>query len=211
MTNPRYFDDELVRCRDCDELKPHDDYMPSRIRKNCPVCRTCWVARGTAYKRANPDRARQHVAATRSRHGAKYLERQRAKYHADVEANRSRRRARDPEIDRRYREGHRDDIAAAARLRRDRQHGVTGALSDGDWRLLCELFDNRCLACGRKDVPLERDHVIPVTQGGSLELWNVQPLCRSCNASKGARHIDYREAAAFMLWARATGVERVAA
>src|SRR3972149_3754253 len=61
-----------------------------------------------------------------------------------------------------------------------------------EWRQLKEKYGNQCLACRRDDINLEVDHIIPTTLGGTNSVDNIQPLCRSCNASKGARIIDYR-------------------
>jgi hypothetical protein len=42
----------------------------------------------------------------------------------------------------------------------------------------------RCRICGRSGVELEVDHRIPVAQGGSDALDNLQTLCRDCNRGK---------------------------
>lgn len=60
------------------------------------------------------------------------------------------------------------------------------------WRAMCDWFGNTCLCCGAS-APLTMDHVIPVTRGGTNEARNLQPLCRSCNSSKGDRTVDYRD------------------
>jgi 5-methylcytosine-specific restriction endonuclease McrA len=52
---------------------------------------------------------------------------------------------------------------------------------------------SRCLRCYRNDVPMTADHVIPVSKGGTSYIRNIQPLCQSCNSSKGSKHIDYRD------------------
>jgi hypothetical protein len=55
--------------------------------------------------------------------------------------------------------------------------------------------DYRCSMCGRTsaDIPLEVDHVIPVSAGGTDELSNLAALCRDCNVGKSAyRFADYR-------------------
>lgn len=44
----------------------------------------------------------------------------------------------------------------------------------------------RCRWCGAAD-QLEVDHVVPFARGGVTHITNAQTLCRSCNASKGAR------------------------
>lgn len=50
-------------------------------------------------------------------------------------------------------------------------------------------FGERCWVCGG---PFEHvDHVIAIARGGPHVLANLRPICRSCNARKGAR--DWRE------------------
>ncbi len=47
--------------------------------------------------------------------------------------------------------------------------------------------DGRCLLCGSA-ANLEVDHVVPVARGGtSDDVVNLQTLCSSCDARKGAR------------------------
>lgn len=65
-------------------------------------------------------------------------------------------------------------------------------LYHGDCREVLEQMPDRdrdgwvCLHCGSPD-DLTLDHVIPWSVGGSDETNNLQTLCRSCNARKGAR------------------------
>lgn len=52
-----------------------------------------------------------------------------------------------------------------------------------------EVFkrDNyKCTECGAipNDMPLEIDHIIPVSRGGTDEIANLQTLCRICNREK---------------------------
>jgi 5-methylcytosine-specific restriction endonuclease McrA len=60
------------------------------------------------------------------------------------------------------------------------------------WHALCDKYGNRCLCCGKKNVKLTQDHVIPLDLGGRHAIENLQPLCVSCNSSKGTRIMDYR-------------------
>lgn len=62
-----------------------------------------------------------------------------------------------------------------------------------EWLELCELYGHICLCCGRNDVPMTVDHVIPLSKGGSNGIHNIQPLCGSCNSKKGIKIIDYRQ------------------
>jgi len=60
-----------------------------------------------------------------------------------------------------------------------------------DWETLVELANGHCPACG-KERKLNMDHIVPVSKGGTNYLWNLQPLCRSCNSRKMTETIDYR-------------------
>jgi 5-methylcytosine-specific restriction endonuclease McrA len=48
-----------------------------------------------------------------------------------------------------------------------------------------------CLKCGSAE-DLTHDHVVPLSLGGDHTIENSQVLCRSCNASKATKVIDYR-------------------
>ena len=67
-----------------------------------------------------------------------------------------------------------------------------GTYTAEQFKHLCEYYENICVCCGAAGMPLEADHVIPVSGGGSSDIENIQPLCRSCNASKHDKAIDYR-------------------
>lgn len=57
------------------------------------------------------------------------------------------------------------------------------------------FFRNTCCKCfgESKLVNVEKDHIIPLYQGGSNHITNLQPLCARCNSSKGKENIDYRQ------------------
>lgn len=63
-----------------------------------------------------------------------------------------------------------------------------------EWKSLKQRYANSCLACRKTEpaIALEPDHVVPLSRGGARTIDNIQPLCRSCNARKHARTIDYR-------------------
>lgn len=84
-----------------------------------------------------------------------------------------------------------EKVLADTRNRRARIRWNGGILTEKDWKEVLDMYGEKCLKCGSPD-NIEVDHVIPVSCGGVNDKTNVQPLCRSCNAKKGARTIDYR-------------------
>jgi uncharacterized protein YdaU (DUF1376 family) len=53
--------------------------------------------------------------------------------------------------------------------------------------LVLERDGNACVYCGASDIPLQLDHIIPRSRGGSDVPENLAACCKPCNTSKGAR------------------------
>jgi len=85
-----------------------------------------------------------------------------------------------------------EEITQAGRNYRASLHNADGKIMASEWRRLCKKFGNKCLCCGRSDVKLTLDHIVPLSHGGSNTIDNAQPLCNSCNSRKGTRTIDFR-------------------
>lgn len=67
--------------------------------------------------------------------------------------------------------------------------------TEQQWQYLLWRTNGRCAKCqcfGTKDNPITKDHIIPLSLGGTDNINNIQPLCRQCNSWKGTRIIDYR-------------------
>lgn len=95
---------------------------------------------------------------------------------------------------REYRKLHPEISKNHARLRRLRKLGTPGYHAPAEWEALKAATGNKCLCCGVNgdEVALTRDHVVPLSKGGTDDISNIQPLCASCNSKKRARTIDYR-------------------
>lgn len=61
-----------------------------------------------------------------------------------------------------------------------------GRHTEEEWREKRDRI-GRCMLCGASNVRLTKDHITPISRGGCDCIHNLQPLCDSCNSSKGAR------------------------
>jgi len=64
-----------------------------------------------------------------------------------------------------------------------RMREKTGKVTAREWEEKLKEFNHSCAYCGAKE-KIEQDHIIPLSKGGTHEIKNIQPLCRSCNAKK---------------------------
>lgn len=89
---------------------------------------------------------------------------------------------------------HPEKSRAASNRRRARKLASGGSHTDAEWETLKAFYEYKCLRCGKSEpeIRLTRDHVIPLTQGGTDSIDNVQPLCARCNSKKNNKRIDYR-------------------
>jgi hypothetical protein len=79
----------------------------------------------------------------------------------------------------------------AARLSEARKKG---SHTKREWEEMKVFFHDTCVKClGTSELNgVVKNHIIPIYQGGSDSIKNIQPLCARCNASKGPENIDYR-------------------
>ncbi len=73
-------------------------------------------------------------------------------------------------------------------------HGIQyqkGTLAGYEVReYLLEKWGRACVYCKAQNIPLEMDHVRPLSRGGSNRVSNLVLACRSCNQAKGNQNIE---------------------
>ena len=55
---------------------------------------------------------------------------------------------------------------------------------------LLEKWGRKCAYCGIKNVPLQIEHILARSKGGTNRISNLTLACRSCNESKGSENVE---------------------
>jgi len=86
------------------------------------------------------------------------------------------------------------------RARNNKRHALKRASNlrgdfhtDGEWDIVKKQYNFTCPACKKQEpnIKLTKDHIIPLTKGGSDNIENIQPLCKNCNSHKYTKTIKY--------------------
>lgn len=190
--------------------QPLEAFAPSKRSKSGEMCESCMRAYCRAYYQANKDRLKERARQYHADHREQCNRRNNQYYHShvDLAVQRGRRwREANPEKHaerlaerREYHRAYASEWAKKNPLRaringhsyRARRRKATGHYTEAEWIALCGWFGNVCLKCGSCD-RISIDHVVPLSQGGSNDITNLQPLCFACNSGKRNRTIDYRD------------------
>lgn len=79
------------------------------------------------------------------------------------------------------------------RLSRLKNAQIVATHTFDEWCLLKIIYNYTCPCClkSEPEIKLTKDHIIPLSKGGSDSIENIQPLCFSCNASKQDKVIQF--------------------
>jgi len=80
--------------------------------------------------------------------------------------------------------------ARAGERRREARERATrkdiGYHTELEWQAILREHNHSCAYCQNTE-NIERDHIIPLSKGGTEMADNIQPLCRTCNRKKHAK------------------------
>lgn len=204
------------KCNCCGEIKYLSDFYKKggHLDLICKICRiaktkvyysqnkTKVIERVAKWATENPERRRKNLAryyennksevVGRAREwGALNPEKVKASKKKWTKENKSRMR----DLVNNWRSENPDKVVQYRHNRNARIKNNGGSFTAEEWGTLKEFYNYTCLRCGRAEpeIQLTPDHVLPVAKDGSNNIDNIQPLCLSCNSSKGTKHIDYRK------------------
>jgi 5-methylcytosine-specific restriction endonuclease McrA len=107
-----------------------------------------------------------------------------------LDSTREKQRARVGEKSGAWKGGISKDHKHYHRIYRNRKLNAEGSHTNKEWENLKAQYNWTCPCCGRKEpeIKLAGDHIIPLSKGGSDNIENIQPLCKSCNSKKKNIH-----------------------
>ncbi len=193
-------------CPGCQQIKPHSDFYSNPAQgdgldSHCIACKRQWADeyRSTQEWRERDSKRRKRYEQTesykesqrryrQSAKGRKVMRRGWQKYYYSENGRRTVRSCRKRWV---ASPQGRKITRHLANQRRVKKLNAPGTHTLQEFDVLCAMFDHRCLRCGHKKT-LTEDHIVPLSKGGSDDISNLQPLCKSCNSAKGDHTIDYR-------------------
>jgi 5-methylcytosine-specific restriction endonuclease McrA len=177
--------------------KPCKKCGTSKWREDNGDCVQCGRNRALARYHSDPESAKKRRQDWSEKNRLYERERNRAQGYSRKYKQNNKEKVK--ETNRRWGQNNKDKVNAKTQKYRAAKAKNGGSYTAQEWRALCEQYEYRCVCCGKK-APLAADHVVPVSKGGSSNISNIQPLCKTCNTRKLDKTIDYRTKPGIKKW-----------
>lgn len=186
-------------CKSCSIEGCHEPVGKNSVYK---ICTKHYNICTRNYYLVNADKIRERVRVWRKKHRNRFLKNSREYY----SKNRSKiiERAvlwnkKNPEKARmhikQYKLNHVEEHRLSWQNYRARKRGAKGSHTLEEWLQIKNSTSGVCPCCNVfvGVLKLTKDHIMSLKLHGSNYVWNLQPLCLSCNSGKGKRVINYLE------------------
>lgn len=187
---------ETKQCSKCKKTKPLDEfYEDASIDGRYSSCKQCKRESKRQYYAKHREEMNKRTAQYRidnPRYDVQHRIKYRAKHREEINRHAAQWRTENPNYHHQYRIDNAGKYRAYTANRKALSIAAEGTFTDEQFVELCNKYGNRCLCCGKDNVKLTVDHIVPLSKGGSNNLENVQCLCKSCNSKKHTKTVDYR-------------------
>jgi 5-methylcytosine-specific restriction endonuclease McrA len=184
------------KCTKCGEVKPLSEFYKAPryaggVKAACKICENAAIKK---WEIDHPDRVR----ARKRKYQAKYRNEHPEKAKGAIDAWYRNNVQKVKDAVRGWVQANPEKRKEIVKLNQHKRRALKkasgGNITAQEWQSLKEFYNYTCLACKRREpeIKLTLDHVKPLVKGGVNTIRNAQPLCGSCNSSKGTKEIDYR-------------------
>lgn len=206
------------QCSKCKKIKNLDDFYKEKRNKSGrhSWCIECSREKSKKWISKHPEQHRENTKTWYANHPEKIVEKNkkyREKYPDKVRERlkewHNKNKTYANEVSRRWYHNNREYACLQSRtwakenvertrqrnrVRLSRKKFADGIITAQEERELFEKYNYTCINpnCPDTSQPITLDHIVPLARGGTNTIENAQPLCRSCNSSKGTKTIDYR-------------------
>lgn len=189
---------EGKKCTKCDEVKPLGDFYAQKLGRfgrqaNCKACHAVaqarWLkangARFKSYQRSWVEKNATHLKEYWSSWHLANKERRNTDARARYYENHDAYSTRNKQWSKDNKDKVRQYAVASEQKRRAAKMNSSGSFTEEDVRRLYALQRGKCAVCAEALTrSFHRDHVTPLSGGGSNDKYNLQLLCKSCNSRK---------------------------
>lgn len=164
-------------CTRCGTIKIYAEFgrLAAAADGRKSICRSCRTVSSSAYRANNRTALRERAQ--------EYYEKNRSRLIAKATAYHSLNPDKAYAAVARYRTKNPETMRQANARRRALKLGASGSHTLAEWRIVLSQFNGSCAYC--PSPATSRDHIVPLTRGGSDYISNIYPACAPCNSSKG--------------------------
>lgn len=171
------------KCTCCSQEKEIDEFYKRYYAQGGfnLICKECYRERQCKYDEKHKEKIAAYQYKYRKEHKEKQYKYQK-RHKKEIAA--SQRKYSQPEAGKLAKR-------RAHHKRRARIKGAKEKLTIEQWTAILKAQENKCNICKQKFTKVKRlptvDHIISISQRGSLSADNIQALCLSCNSKKQAK------------------------
>lgn len=190
------------KCYECHELKRKTEHYKSkdkeRLARNADKIRRQATINMRRWRAENKERDRENGKRYKEKNRQKINIRQNERYHFEPEKHRAYQvnyskkegvKEKKKVLFAEWSKKNRHILKIKEDKRRAFLKGCEGSHTHEQAMVVLESQKYRCINCNccLKKNEKHKDHIMPLSRGGSNNIKNIQYLCRSCNLSKNAK------------------------